>query len=427
MAYLSSIKRSAYLVVARYFRWWADKSLRRWKPRIIAVTGSVGKTTVLHLIEHQLGKKARYSHNANSAFGIAFDIVGLRGITNTKLRWFYLFIAVPWRSLTYKHRGEYYIVEIDGERPDEVEFIASWLKPEVTLWVSVGNSHAVYFDKQVASGEFATVEDAIAHEFLRLPEHTSKYIIANGDDPLIRSSLEKIRVRIDYVSIEDLQNYAVWPERSEFDFRDGHVYKFDYPMPRETALQLSMTSKLLAYLDIEIDYSMKDFTMPPGRSSYFEGIDGIKLIDSSYNAHLISMRSMLDMFDTMQTDNKWLILGDMIEQGKSEQDQHEQLARRILESDIKRVVLIGRRLRRFTLPLLQDGSTNFQVACFDDPMAALDYLQSELGGGETLLFKGSQYLEWIIEKLLAQPERDRKMLARQEPAARKRREKRGLV
>lgn len=426
MVYLGILKRSAYLAVARYFRWWSDKSLRRWNPRIIAVTGSVGKTTVLHLIEHQLGKKAHYSHNANSAFGIAFDIVGLRGITNTKLRWLYLLIAVPLRSLTYTNRGEYYVVEIDGERPDEVEFVASWLKPEVSLWVSIGNSHAVYFDKQVASGKFDSVEDAIAHEFSRLPEHTSKYIIANGDEALILSSLKKLRVTTSYVSMNDLQSYAVWPERSEFDLGNGRVYKFDYPMPRETALQLAMVDKLFDYLDIEVDLSMKNFVMPPGRSSYFEGIDGIKLIDSSYNAHLISMRSILDMFDAMQTEHKWLILGDMIEQGKSEQDQHEQLARRILKSDIERVVLIGRRLRHYTLPLIQDNPDT-QVACFDDPIAALDYIHSEINGNETLLFKGSQYLEWIVEKLLANPERDKPLLARQEPAARKRREKRGLV
>lgn len=426
MVYLSKIKRSAYLLVARYFRWWADISLRRWDPRIIAVTGSVGKTTVLHLIEHQLGKKAHYSHNANSAFGIAFDIVGLRGITNTKLRWLYLLLAVPVRALTHKNRGEYYVVEIDGERPHEVEFIASWLRPEVSLWVSLGHSHAVYFDRQVTSGQFATVEDAIAHEFSRLPEHTSRYIIANGDNELIRSSLEKIRVSTSYVSLKDLRAYAVWPERSEFDFGDSRVYSFSYPMPRETALQLAIVDKLLDYLELEADRSMKDFVMPPGRSSFFEGIEGIKIIDSSYNAHLMSMRSILDMYDVMQTEHKWLVLGDMIEQGKSEQDQHEQLARRVLDSRVDRVVLIGRRLKKYALPILQDAST-FQVACFDDPIAALDYIHSEITGNETLLFKGSQYLEWMVEKLLANPERDKKLLARQEPAARKRREKRGLV
>lgn len=414
------------MVVAGYFRWWANKSLQRWQPRIIAVTGSVGKTTMLHLLEQQLGKRAHYSHNANSAFGIAFDIVGLRGITNTKLRWLYLLVAVPLRSLSFTRTREYYVVEIDGERPNEVEFVASWLRPEVTLWVSLGNSHAVYFDKQVAAGMFSSVETAIAHEFARLPRHTTKYVIANGDEQLIRDSLTKVRIRTDYVSLADLQRYTVTPSQTDFTLRDTHTFHFSYPMPRETGLQLGILEKLMAYLGLEIDYSMPNFTMPPGRSSYFAGIESTHLIDSSYNAHLISMRSMIDMLDAMDMPHKWLVLGDMIEQGKSERDLHEQLARRIIESDAERVVLIGRRLKRYALPILQ-GSASLQIAAFDSPDEAYDYIHGEIRGGETLLFKGSQYLEWIVGKMLANPDQDKKMLARQEPSAQKRRKKRGLT
>ena len=119
--------------VAGYFRFFASFSLRRWKPHIIAVTGSVGKTTLLNLIEVQLGKRAHYSHNANSAFGIPFDIVGLDGIRGSKLRWFYLFIAMPLKSLFFKHTQEFYVVEIDADRPNETRFLSSWLKPEVTF------------------------------------------------------------------------------------------------------------------------------------------------------------------------------------------------------------------------------------------------------------------------------------------------------
>ena len=73
--------------------------MRRWHPRVVAVTGSVGKTTMLNLIEQQLGKKAHYSHNANSAYGIAFDVVGLGGVTGSKLQWLYLFVMVPLRQI----------------------------------------------------------------------------------------------------------------------------------------------------------------------------------------------------------------------------------------------------------------------------------------------------------------------------------------
>ena len=56
----------------------AQIQLFLWKPRIIVITGSSGKTTLLHLIEAQLGNRAKYSHFANSSFGIPFDILGLK-------------------------------------------------------------------------------------------------------------------------------------------------------------------------------------------------------------------------------------------------------------------------------------------------------------------------------------------------------------
>ena len=73
----AKFKKRFYFVVAGYFRHFADKVFRRWHPRVIAVTGSAGKTTMLNLLEHEMGKRAHYSHDANSAFGISFDLLGL--------------------------------------------------------------------------------------------------------------------------------------------------------------------------------------------------------------------------------------------------------------------------------------------------------------------------------------------------------------
>jgi len=67
MTLLQKVKKHFYFFVARYFKFFANLSLRKWRPRIIAITGSVGKTTMLNLVESQLGPKAHFSHNANSA------------------------------------------------------------------------------------------------------------------------------------------------------------------------------------------------------------------------------------------------------------------------------------------------------------------------------------------------------------------------
>ncbi|MBQ3468233.1 hypothetical protein IJH19_01700 [Candidatus Saccharibacteria bacterium] len=429
MTLTARFKKKFYFVAAGYFRIFANHVLKRWHPRIIAITGSVGKTTMLHLIEAELGKKAHYSHDANSAFGIAFDLVNLRGITGSKLRWIYLFLAAPVKSLFVKHQEPFYVVEIDGERPHETEFLASWLKPEVTLWVSLGRSHAVQYEQQIRDGEFESLDKAITHEFAMLPQYTKKEIYIDGDVPLMVKATEKIlgkeltHATVSKFYKKDLKTYTIAPEKTAFRLKSGTVFTFAQPMPKDIAIQLLMLEDLMKYLDMPLKTDLKKMHLAPGRSSFFEGKNGLKIIDSSYNAHLISVQSILEMAKNIKADQKWFIIGDMVEQGFIEGDEHAKLADSIAEARPDRVILVGRRTKQYTYPRLKE--LGVEVESFSDVKEALGYIESHVKGGEVLFFKGSQYLEWVIEKLLKNPA-DADKLPRREKAAKKRREKRGL-
>lgn len=415
------IKKKLYLVVVRYFRWFANISLRRWKPRVIAVTGSVGKTTLLNLLEVQLGTHAHYSHNANSSYGIAFDILGMDGVRGSKLKWFYLFIAAPIRSLWFRHTEEFYVVEVDGERPRETEFLASWLCPEVTLWVSVGRTHAVYFDGQVKQGLFASVDEAIVHEFSYLPKYTSKLVAYNAENSLIARTMEHIE-GVQKIGVDErvLTAYKVWPNKTELTV-GGVQYQFNDPMPGEVYTQLALMAELAKYLGEPAVTDLSGYMQPPGRSNFFHGKKGVQLIDSTYNAHLISVQSIVDLYKDMQADHKWIVIGDIVEQGEAEAEEHARLGMLLREAEFERYVLVGRRTQKYTYPEMDQTRT----VTFLHPKDALRYLETELTGNETVLFKGSQYLEGVVEHLLENPD-DTAKLPRQEPAARKRREKWGL-
>ena len=449
MSYLARIKKKLYFVAAWYFRIFANLALRRWHPRIIAITGSAGKTTMLHLCEAEFGERGHYSHFANSAFGVAFDLVGIRGITGSKWRWLYLIFAVPIRSLYYRRQGEFYFVEIDGERPHEAEFLAKWLQPEVTLWVSLGRSHAVQFEKVVAAGQFESLEAAITHEFAQLPRHTTGTVYLDANNPQMMQVARELRqqrraatgqmapqvsqrvnwqegqtaprvVAVDAVG--QLKRYAVYPSRTDFVF-PGATFHFAQPQPREIALQLLMLEKLCRELGVKLKTDLSKMPVPPGRSSYFEGIRGVKLVDSSYNAHLISMASILNMAREMKAGHKWLVIGDIVDEGQIEAEEHRKLAGLIAQVKPEMVILVGRRTKKYTAPELR--RLGVPVRTTVDPKKALAYIKSHITGEETLIFKGSQYLEWIIEKLLKNPD-DARYLPRREAGAVRRRQKWGL-
>lgn len=408
--------------MARWFWVLASRSLKRWSPRVIIVTGSVGKTTMLNLLAAQ-NLPAHFSHNANSAYGVAFDILGLDSVRGSRLRWIYLVFATVARSFTFTRREKFYIVEVDAERPHEAGIIASRLHPEVVITTPIGLSHAVYFDDLVEQGKYKNAHDAIIDEFLNISTYATKLALISGSEPELTPRVKAIKTEVKFVKISEIKEYRVDYNKTIFATKNGR-FTFYQPMPEEVGLQLLLCERLMKYLELPVVYDLVDFQLPPGRNNYFEGIRGSKLIDSSYNAHLISMESVLAMAKKIRWNRKWLVISDMIQQGKAEKSEHEKLAHAILDVKAENVILIGSRVSKYTRPLL--AAANQPTEVFVDIKDALPYLKQKLTGDILVVFKGSQYLEWLVEKLLANP-KDAKKLPRREKAAVARRKKRGLL
>ena len=408
------------IMLNRYFVFWGRIALKRWHPKIVVVTGSVGKTTMLGIIEAQLGDVARYSHNANSAIGIAFDILKLRRIYDSRKNWFYNISHAPIHAFTAKHKERIYIVEADIARPRRAELINTLLKPDITLWISLSSSHAVHFGHLVTSNK--SIDQVIAGEFAKLVKNTKHEVIYDADSTLMYRYLRPIRGITRPVSKSDVIKTTINVDSSEFETRDG-TYRFSEPMPPELAIQVAMIEPLMRSLDLKPNYDLTKMQMPPGRNNHFEGINDIDIIDSTYNAQLESVEAVLNLLSYIKHSHKWVVLGDMIEQGSIEREEHEELAHILGAMKLERIILVGSRMQKYTFPLLEKHDN---VVWFSSPQEALKYIQGNSKGGELILFKGSQYLDWIIRKLLANPT-DAKKLITHDISSRKLLAKKGLT
>lgn len=377
---------------------------------------------MLNMIEFEMGDKAHYSHDANSAFGVSFDILGVDGVRGSKWRWLWLILIVPVKSWFKTFPQKFYVVEIDGERPHEAEFLAEWLKPEVTIWVSIGLSHAVQFEKVVENGDFKDLSEAITAEFANLPKNTSKRVYIDADSKLMTSATKDVMAKVVPIKKTEMKKYVVFPDSTDFTYGDT-TFHFDRPEPKDIAFNLFALQDLMKYLKLKFNPNFTGMEVAPGRSSYFKGYKGIDIVDCSYNAHMISMASTLDMARRMHAEEKWLVIGDIVDQGSLAEEEHRKLAKLIAKVEPEKVVLVGRRTKKYTAPELKELGVS-AVATLD-PRKALEYIQKHVKGNETLIFKGSQYLEWIIEKLLANPD-DARLLCRREKAAVIRRKNWGL-
>jgi UDP-N-acetylmuramoyl-tripeptide--D-alanyl-D-alanine ligase len=421
-----NIKKYLYFAVAWYFRFFAAIKLKRWHPRVVVVTGSSGKTTLLHLIEAQFGKTAKYSHHANSSIGIPFDILGLHRTKLTLDEWPYLFVSAMFFAFSKVPDEKIYIAECDCDRPYEAKFLGELLRPEVTIWTNVSRTHSMNFDNLVDRKKFKYVEEVIAYEFGYLPVKTKELVILNADDELELSQISRIVCQIEKVSaLKDLTKYLVGFDGTEY-ILNGTRFKFPFLFPKEIATSILMCKKLVEYFDIKFDKNFSGLSIPPGRNSVFKGVKNITIVDSAYNASLRSMKAILDMFSQIDSKNKWVVLGDMLEQGNEEKEEHEKLAEIISKQSLKRIILIGPRISRYTFPILKkEVQDNAILEKFLTPKEVLDYLNNNLIGEEVVLFKGARFLEGVIENLLLNKS-DASKLDRREKVWEIRRKKWGL-
>jgi len=396
---LQKLKNSLYLPLAAYFRFFAKLKLTRWQPRIIVVTGSSGKTTLLHLLESQIGERAQYSHHANSSYGIPFNILGLSRKTLLPTEWLKLFLLAPIKAFSKSPIQKIYFVEVDCDRPGEGHFLASFLKPEITLWLSLSKTHSMNFDSLVAQNKFPDLESAIAHEFGFLIEHTQNQVFVNADNPHILNQLKRTNANVKLISLaRDLKNYQ--PSLNSTLFKINNItYQLPFLFPQQVFYALSFCVHTLKYLNLKLDSTFSKLTIPPARSSVFTGVKNTIIIDSTYNANLGSMTTILKMFAKLKAPNKWLVLGDMLELGKSEKLEHELLAQEIAKLKADNIILMGPRISQYTYPKLK-LLTKTPIKTFLHPKPVLEYLNTNLKGNELILFKGARFLEGVIEHLL---------------------------
>jgi UDP-N-acetylmuramyl pentapeptide synthase len=422
---MHTLKKRLYFALAGYFVFWARIALGRWKPQVIVITGSSGKTTLLHLAEAQIGDKAKYSHHANGAYGIPFDILGMTPNVASRPLWLWYIIRAPFLAWLVRHEQNVYVVEADCDRPREGKLLAELLKPEVCIWLSVYHTHSMNFDGVVQNGAFKTHIDAIAHEFGYFAENTSKLMIC-GNQPEIASQLSRVseQVQVAVVKKEVVEAFEIRREGTSYKLQ-GVSYRLGALLPPAIGQSIAMVGELMHYLGLPHNpESYQKFRIPPGRSSIFSGVHNTVLIDSTYNTGRMATKEVLDMFAKFPAQEKWLVLGDIQEQGNATEEEHKKLAELVASYDLARVVLLGHRLEKYSLALLRKTFGD-RVTSYKLPSEVLSCLQQAISGSEAILFKGAMGLEGVIEQLLQNPA-DEKLLVRRGKKWQKRRQAWGL-
>lgn len=378
---------------------YATYVLSKYRPKVIGVTGSVGKTTAKEAIAAVLQKRYRVFKNYGSYNGR----YGL---------------PIALGQLESSH--EIAVLEMAADSFGEINKLARMTQPQVGVITAINHTHLSVMGSlnNIAAEKGRLIEG--------LPFNGSA--ILNADDPHVAGMVPRTQARIITFGLKrgaDIRasDLIVSPEGLSFTLHyEGKTYPGFSPLIGRHQIY-PILAAIATGLVFEIPpeaalAALRQLPRVPGRMNLLTGKGGALILDDAFNASPEAMTAALDTLAELPGANKVAILGDMSDLGSLEKEAHHQIgvyaARRV-----QRLITKGEAAQEIAAAALGGDSGLGQHAVHvtftnDDAAAAVADL---LSPDTVILVKGgiNSRLERVVEKLLAQPQQDRRRLVRQEP------------
>lgn len=390
--------------------------------KLVAVAGSVGKTSTKTAIATVLAKKFRirmYDGNHNTEMSAPLGILGIDYPDNVRsiAQWLRVFYAAH-RRIREPTDVDVIVQELGADRPGDIAHFGTYLRPDIGVVTAVTPEHM----------EFFRSIEAVAQEELTLANF-SELAIINRDDIDGRFAQFLTNQNVDTYGTTAAAEYRV--EIKDFDIEHGfdawlvlsgfaETYPADIRVIGEHSLRpicgaVAVAVKL-GMSPHEIVEGVEDITPVPGRMNLIRGAESSTLIDDTYNSSPASAAAALQTLYSMQAPQRIAILGSMNELGDSSSHEHEALGRLCDPNLLAWVVTIGEDAEKYLAPAAK--ARGCQVKICKTAIEAGAFARGVLEPGAVVLAKGSQgniYAEEAI-KILLHSTADDRMLVRQSPA-----------
>ncbi len=428
-------------IIVIILTWEAGLVLKRYKPKIVAITGSVGKTSTKDAVWSVLAPHfhARKSEKSfNSELGVPLTILNLPNGWNNPFAWLKNIFS-GFISIFGANYPAWLVLEIGADRPGDIKRLASWISPDVVI--------VTRFADVPVNVEFFQSKEAVIEEksFLVKALKPGGLLILNNDDTDVRALASMRRdCRVVTWSIERESDFRA----SNFDFTyvlkdgvrapSGITFRVNYagnsvPLSVFGALGRQQVHPVLAALAlgsslgfnmVKMAESVANHKTPPGRMRLIAGVKRTTVIDDTYNSSPVAVAEALRALHEMKTGGgegsprhrKIAVLGDMLELGQYSAAEHKKVGAEAKKScDI--LVTVGVRARDIAEGALDNDMDENNVFQFDSSTEAAKPVENLLAEGDVILVKGSQgvRMEKIVEEIMAEPEKKGELLVRQEP------------
>ena len=347
---------------------------RRSGARVVAITGSAGKTTTKEIAAHLVEARHRTyrSHgNFNNHIGLPLSLIELASGPDVA------------------------VVELGMNHAGEIRRLVELAEPEVRVWTNVGDAHIGYFGSReaIASAKAEILERATP----------GMVVVANEDDPLVRRHVEAAGVPA--VTFGESPASTIRIARIVDRGLDGTEARIETPAGRlEVSLSLPGRVQLFnaaaavavaLHFDVplaEITARLEAVRPVARRGAQTMLASGARLVDDSYNASPEATVAMLDALGrTASTGRRVAVLGEMLELGALARQRHIACGQAAARAGVDVLIVVGGPAADGVVDgAIGAGFSREQLHRFPDSLAAAGAIRGLVRPGDLVLVKGSR-------------------------------------
>lgn len=413
-------------IIVIILRFEAVLVLKKYQPKIIAVTGSVGKTSTKDAIFTIMSTKffVRKSEKSfNSEIGVPLTILGCSNAWNNPILWMKNILEGLFLILLKNHYPKWLVLEVGADRPGDIKEITKWLKPDAVVVTALPDVpvHVEYFE----SPEDVAQEKEYLVDALR-PDGV---LILNQDDERVRAFRERHRHAVQTFGFENGSTFQASRESYRLHERQM-TFRVDsngssIPVTITGGIGRQHVYPILAAFAAGSAFGLDMATMagaagkhqtPPGRMKILEGVRKSVIIDDTYNSSPAALtEALMTLKQVSVSGRKFAVIGDMMELGSYSAREHRKVGELIPEC-ADRLITVGIRARGIMESALEHGFEKQYALHFDDSQQAGEELARVLEKGDVALVKGSQSMrmERAVKAALIRSEQAEELLVRQE-------------
>jgi len=410
--------------------------LKRYKPRIVGITGSVGKTGTKDMMTFLLQKHFRVRGNSksyNNEFGLPLTIIGSESANSSIYGWLVIILKSVWLIVkANKSYPEILVLEMGADRRGDIEYLTKLAPPDISVLTSITSVHLEFFKTMnEIVREKRTIIDNLKEGGTAVLNIDNEYVA----ETKIRSDVTVIKYgqsKDADLMASEVKFYFENSMSNKFQIKGGTLFKITYQgntvparlkgilgMPAVYYALGAMAVGLKLGLNlIQITEDLQDFIGTPGRLRLIAGIKHTTILDDTYNASPDAVVAALDVLAEIPIESgqkRWVAIGSMAELGSDSEKGHDLVGERIVDRRVDGLITVGERARRIAQSARNMGMDPNSIFTFSNSVDAGKFLQSSLKPGDVCLVKGSQIMrmEKIVKEIMAEPEKAGELLVRQ--------------